>query len=325
MIHIGKLEEVGVAIEASRGVAESAPSKWLKKVSASIVSKVEKTLDDSNQGVMEDSVGARVTKKWFEGDLEGIIHADALGYLLMNVYGADTPTSLGSGVYSHAFSLEQSVEHPSLSIFRKDDSATQKVYSGGVISKLTISAKPEDYVRFSASIVCGGEGSDANNASYDTEYDFIGKDVTIKIADTEAGLAGATALDVKDLSLAYDLGAIQDFKLGSYGPSNYNAKSSIEVDLTKNFEDATFEDLLKADTAKYMKIEITGDTAIATGIYPKITLILNKAMITDWSKDAPADGLATEKLKFKAFYNATDGEQSTLTLINKTASYVAAS
>jgi hypothetical protein len=41
----------------------------------------------------------------------------------------------------------------------------------------------------------------------------------------------------------------------------------------------------------------------------------------DWNRAGGADELVTEPIKFRAFYNATDSKQSTVTLQNLTASY----
>lgn len=325
MKHIGRQEEIGIAPEVVRGVGETEAEKWLKRVSGMIIPKEEIVIDESMRGVMEESEGARSVKKWFEGEIEGILHIDSLGYLLANVYGDCATTSLGVGAYSQLFTFEQSVEHPTFTIFRKDGSVTQKAYAGGMISTLQINAVPEQFVKFVANIICASEASNSDTVSYDEEFDFIGKDVEIKIADTEAGLSSAVAMPVKSLSVNYDLGAIQEYNLGSYNPNLYNSKMSLEVDVVKAFQDTTFETLYRNNTAKYVKITITGTTAITGSIYPKFELILNKGIVTEWDKSGGAEDLVDETFKIKAFYNATDSKQSKATLVCKTANFIAAS
>lgn len=324
-IHTGRIEEVGVAIESARNTPEAVAQKWVKHVNSGIISKVSKAMDNNVRGVMEDMEGARVTRKWFDGDLEGILHADVLGYFLLNIYGASDPTSEGGGAYSHEFTVDQVIEHPALTIFRKDGDVTEKAYGGGVVNTLEISATTDDYVRFTANIICGNETSSGDTPAYDTEYDFIGKDITIKLGDQENDLPSATALSCKEVSISFDTGAISDFNLGSYNPTNYNAKLAIEVKITKNFVDTTFEELFKSDTAKYMEITIQGDATIGGSSKPTIVLLLNKALVTDWAREGGADALATETMTLKAFYNSEDEQQSMLTLTNLTPAYVAAS
>jgi len=325
MEHVGRQEELGIGIESVRNTPISAPQKCIKNVSSSVISRTERATDDNTRGVLEDSEGARVTRKWFDGDVEGIAHVDALGYLFANIYGQVTTGPVGTGAYEHEFEVDQTIEHPSLSVFRKDDGATQKVYSGGVINTLEISATTDDYVRFTANIICSQEASNSSTFTYDTEYDFIGKDITIKLADTEVGLSTAPVISAKEMSVSYDLGAISDFRFGSYNPSNYNAKLAIEVEFTKNFVDTTYEDLFKSGAYKYMEISIIGDATIGVNQKPTITLLMNKTQIINWERDGGADDLVEETVTIKAFYNQTDTQQSMLTLINLTPSYSAGS
>lgn len=326
MTQVGRQLEVGFAVEASRGSAESAAAKWAKNVSTDVIAMAERADDDNSQGRLEDSEGGRVVQKWFEGPVEGIVHADMIGYLLYQLYGAEATTNPATGVYQHVFTLQQSIQHASLSIFVKDGSVQQKVYNLGVVSSLQITAAIDDYVRFSANIVAKAEASNADTPSYDTEYDFIGRDITVKIADSEAGLAGATATKIKNLTVSFDPGVIRDHVFGSYNPDdNYNAKFSIEGSFTKNFIDTTFKDLFTAGTSKYMQISIVGEADLGSGNFPTLTFLFNKVQVTDWSRAGANDDLVTEEVSFKAFYNNTDGQQSEVTLKNKTAAYAVGS
>lgn len=326
MTETGRFLEVGVAIEASRGVAEAAVDRWAKHVETNVISRTQKVVDDNVRGVLEDSEGARVVREWFDGDLSGILHADLVGYFLLNVYGSVDTTDLGDGAYSHEFTVEQSIEHPTLTIFRRDSTIERKRYAGAVVNTIEISANTEDYVRFTANLIAKSEASHVLTSTYAEEYDFVGKDITVKLADTEAGLAGATPTKVKDISVKYDLGAISDFALGSENPDGiYNAKKSIEITFTKNFVDTTFEDLFKSDTYKYMEVAITGDADIGGAENPMLKWVFNKVQVQDWERAGDADSLVEETVTLKAFYNQDDDTQDTVTLQNKTASYAVGS
>ena len=73
---IGRQIELGVAKETSRGTAKTTADKWLRKVSANIFPKSNIVIDDTQRAVFEDSEGSRVVQTWYEGDFEGIAHAD---------------------------------------------------------------------------------------------------------------------------------------------------------------------------------------------------------------------------------------------------------
>lgn len=319
---IGRNIELGIALEETRGTAEAVAEKWFKKVTATVVEKSEKVVDESTRNVLEDSLGARLTKKWIEGDLEGNVHADAIGYLLYNIYGAVSSANVSGSIYDHTFSVANSIQHASMTLFSKDGGVDQSVFSNCMLGSLELTATVDEYVKFTGSFTGKGVAANSDTPSYDTEYDFVGKDIEVKFADTEGGLAGATATKVKEISINYDTGLISDFVLGDYNPDDvYNSKMAIEGSITLNYDDQTFKDLYLDDSYKYMQIVIQGSQDLGSGNNPTITIILNKAQIMDWNRDGGADELVTQPISFKAFYNETDGEQSSLVLRNVTEEY----
>jgi len=319
---IGKQIEVGIAVEETRGTPQGTAEHWFKNVTASIVERAEKAVDDSNRNRIEDSLGARLVKKWVEGDLEGIVHADAIGYLFYNIYGAVSSGVVSGSVYDHTFSVANSIQHPSLTLIAKDGANSQDDFTNAMVGSLEISASVDDYVRFTASFMAGATSSNADTPAYVTEYDFVGKDITVKFADTEGGLAGATATKVKEVTVSWDQGLIADHVLGSYTPDDiYDGNHAIEVQITPNYEDDTFKDLYTAGTYKYMQVVIQGSQDIGGGSNPTITLILNRVQVMDWNREGGRDELITQPITVKAFYNETDSEMSSLVLRNLTTEY----
>lgn len=322
---IGKQIEAGFSMENTRGTAESDTQKWVKNVEANIVAMAEKVVDDNSRGRLEDSEGQRTSQKWFEGDLSGIVHADAIGYPLVQLYGGvDTSTIVAGEVFSHDFTVDNDITNNTFSLFLKEGSVNQKVLNGVVVNSLELSSVVDDYVRFTASLIARDEASNSNNPSYDTEYDFIARDITVKIADTEAALSGASALDIKNLDITWNAGAIRDHVFGSRNPNNiFNGSFSIEGSFEKNYVDNTFRDLYQGESYKYMQIHIEGEADIGSSNNPSITILLNRVGVTDWSRSGGNDELVTEEVSFKAFFNQTDTQQSKVTLQNKTSSYEA--
>jgi hypothetical protein len=319
---IGREIEFGIATEATRGTAETVADKWARKVTASVVERATHAVDDTTRGRLEDGEGRRKVQSHIEGDVEGILHADVLGWLLSNIYGVVVSTQVTGAIYSHAFSLGQNIQHQSLTLFAKDGAVQQSTFSNAMINTLEISAAVDDYVRFNASFIASVAASNSDTPSYDTEYDFIARDITVKIADAEAGLSAASAVKIKDLTLSWDQGLIRDHVVGSYTPDDiYNARLLIEGNFTLNFADETFKDLYLGNGAKYMSITIEGVADLGSGNKPTITVVLNKVQFMDWNRSGGANDLVTEPINFRAFYNATDSEQSTVTLKNLTSAY----
>lgn len=319
---IGREIEVGVAIEATRGTAESSPAKSICKMTASIQPKSEKADNDCTNGSFAKRKGRRVTTKFVEGELEMITQIDVMGYMYASLYGIVQSSVVAGSVYDHEFTLDNSILHPSLTVFAKEGSVNQAKYAGCVVSDMELTATPDDYVKMTATFRGSEEASDSSSFSYDTEYDFIGRDVEVKIADTEAGLSGATALTLKEVTITHAQGDVPDPVLGSYYPDNYNKGHEITGSFTLNYTDETFKDLNLGDSSKYMQISITGEANIGGGNNPTLTYVFNNVQITDWdAPDGGADELVTQEVSFQAYDNTIDNEQSKVTLRNLTSSY----
>jgi hypothetical protein len=208
-------------------------------------------------------------------------------------------------------------------LFAKDGDVQQLTIANAMINSLELNVAIDDLVRFTAGFIGGAAANDTDTPSYDTEYDFVARDVTVKVADSEAGLSGADATKAKSLTVTWEQNLIRDHVVGAYTPDDiYNPSLMITGEMELNFVDETFKDLYLGDSSKYMSITIQGAADLGSGNNPTVTLVLNKVQITDWNRDGGANDLVTETVGFRAYFNPTDSEQSTLTLKNLTSSYV---
>ena len=320
---VGREIEVGVATEATRGTAETTADKWARKATANIVERATHALDETTRGLLEDGEGRRKVQSFIEGDLAGNVHADVLGWFLSNIYGKVVTSNVAGSVYSHVFNLKQNIQHQSLTLFVKDGDVQQLVFDNAMINTLELTVNQENQVAYAASFIAGAAADNSDTPSYDTEYDFVARDVVVKIAATEGGLAGATAVKVKDMGITWDQGLLRDHVVGAYTPDDvYNARMMIEGNFTLNLSDETYKDLYLGDTSQYMSITITGEADIGGGNFPTITILLNKVQFMDWTRnDGNPNELVTEPISFRAFYNPSDSKQSQVTLQNLTTAY----
>jgi hypothetical protein len=316
---IGKEIEMAVSIEAVRGTAEATAHRNIRKVECNIIPQTETVLDDTTSRGLEDAEGVTVVKKFSEGDISSIVHADTFGYFLLNLYGSVESDEVGDEVYKNTYTLLQNIEHPTLTLFVKDGSVRQSKIASGVVSNFELTATNDDYVRYSASFI-GKEGvADTSTLPEPAkEYDFVGRDVTIKVADTAEGLSSAEALDVENITITWNPNIQTAYFLGSYSPAKINNGAfSIEGSFTKHFVDETFKNMKEGNTAKFMSINIKSSVAIDTGIYPEITIILDRMMVTDWNRSSGANEYVREDVTFKAFKNSTTGKASQVELTSK--------
>jgi hypothetical protein len=320
---IGREINFALAVEGVRGTAEAEAQRTVRKVTCNLIPRTERVIDDTTFGRLEDAERIRSVRQWSEGDVEGILHADVFGYYLLNLYGSVDSEAVSGGAYSHEFTLEQSIQHPTLTFFVKDADVRQEKIAGGVVSNFELTIGTDNYLRYTASFL-GKQGvADVSELpALATEYDFVSRDVTVKIAETEEGLVSADALKLKTLNITWNPNAEADFVFGSYSPDDiYNKQFAIEGEFTKNFVDETWENLYKGAGFRYMEITIEGEADMGDGNRPTITILLYKIQVSDWNRESAGDDLVTETVSFKAFLNTDDSAQSKVTLQNLTESY----
>jgi len=323
---IGRQIELGIAKETARGTAKTTADRWIKNVTANVIPKAQKVIDNATRGRFEDADQQRLVRQWYEGDLEGIAHSDVLGWFFLNLYGTDTPVAKSAPnavVYDYTFSLSQSPQHNSMTLFMKDGGVVQEVISNGMFDKFSLSASMEDFVRFKTSFIGAVGTTNAASPSYGTDYDFVGRDITVKMVSASAGLAGATAIPVKSIDINWSQGLKPSYVFGAYTPTDiYNTMLSIDGKMTLDLSDTTYRALWQADTTQYLQIVIQGAATIGTSANPKIDLTLNKVQLADWGRsDGGNNDIVQQTVSFKGFYNPTDGKSSILILTNLIASY----
>ncbi len=322
MEFIGRQIDFGVGVEAVRGTAEATPDRNVRKVTCNIIPRSERVIDDTTFGRLEDAERVRTVRRWSEGDVEGIAHADVIGYFFYNLLG-DITSEADGVAYKHALTLDQTITHDTLTLFVKDSDVRQEKLANGVITTLELSASTDNYVRYTANFLAK-EGVEDTSTYPDlaTEYDFVSRDISVKVASSEAGLASATALKLTDLSINFNSNAEARFVFGDYSPDNiYNKQFAIEGSFTKAFADEEFLDNYKEDDFVYMEIMIDGEADLGSGKTPYIKVLLNKVQITDWNRDSAGDDIVNEEVSFKAFYNTEDEQMVEVELRNTTEAY----
>ena len=320
---IGKFSELGLAVESVRGTAEDSPEKCLKKIEANFYKNVEKAEDESVVATVVDVNKLKKTQEVYEGEVNMNLHADVIGYLFQNLWGESTTEDLGSGAYKHTFSLLESITRPTLTAFLKDGEVKQEKVSGCVVESLTISGAMDDIISGNFNLRGVKGVDDTSTFSYDQEYDFIGKDVTVKMADTKAGLDTAEATEVKDYEIEMSTGTQDDYTSdGEYYPSNiYQNNLNVSISLTANYKDETFKDLNDSDNSKFIRITIEGDTDIGGGNKPKVELDFYNAFVEDWERGSSRDEVITQEITLRATYNETEETVGGAEVINKTSGY----
>src|ERR1700733_13019574 len=115
---IGRLIQVGVAKETTRGTAIASASFWNPWMDLTLDEKKEFVTDAMAYGLIEDSENMTRTKAWAQASLNGAVLDTTIGLILYSMFG--THSVSGSGPYTHTFSIAESAQHQSLPLFKHD-------------------------------------------------------------------------------------------------------------------------------------------------------------------------------------------------------------
>lgn len=320
---IGRLADVGIAKEASRGTAESAATYWLPKLSLTLDDGIEQAIDESSYGIIEDSVDAKVVGKFATGEIEGNIGDQSFGLLLLAALGqVSTGAAQQTVVYPHTFTVLQSAQHPALTLFLDDPNQDYK-FALGMVETLEIEAMLGQYARYRASFRSKKGETATLSPSYTAENQFLPQHMSVKYADDEDDLASGTAVNVRSFKLTINKNPEDDRKLGSVDQADIlNKQFAVEGSIEMVFDAVTFHGFMVGDTAKALRLEMTNtDVTIGSSLNPQLTIDLAKAKVSAFEKSYENDSIVIATVNFKAFYSVAESEMITAVLTNLASSY----
>lgn len=322
--YTGADEKIGFTKEGTRGTAEASATFWVPRLDFDFEDQKEEVVDEQAYGRIEDSVGSRIATKWAEGSFAFNCNDKSIGIILYNVFGA-LSTSAGdpeAGVHTHSFTVAQTHQHQSLTLFLKDTVNDIK-FALGMIDTFEINASLGAFVNIACKFIGKTSEAGSSTPSYSAENLFIARDVIVKFATNLAGLGAASDIKAKNVRLVINKNLEKDDVLGSVAPDDIlNKRVSIEatVELVKSNDTYTTWNL--DNTFKAMRIElVNADVTIGAVSNPKLTIDLARVRINKLSTSRGLNEMVTETYEIKGYYSITDSKAITADLINTQASY----
>ena len=319
---IGRLADFGIAKEAVRGTAETAATFYVPKSSISLDDEVEKFVDESSIGVVEDSQESVNVKKVAVGEVEGKIGDKSIGLVLLSALGSVSTSGPSDSAYSHVFSVLQSAQKPSLTFFLEDLNQDYK-YANGMIGELAISVVLKSYAMFRASFRAKKGASATLTPSYSAESHFLPKHGTFKIASAQSGLSGASASNIRRIDINISNNLEDDDAIGSEDPVDILAKQfSISGSLEFVYDSEAIKTLMLANSPQALRIELNNtDVLIGSSSTPKLTIDLHSVKFSNFKRSYGNNDIVLATVDFKGHYKIADSKAITITLVNAQASY----
>jgi len=315
---------IGIGKETSRGT-KATPKYWLKPLSEEYNDKIEVVASERAFGVIEDSEEMVVKKKYSAGKISGEVFDKSFGLFLLGAIGqvSSVPKAEDPSVYDHIFSVLQSAKHPTLTVEVKRGDNEQKAYPNCVIESLKIESQANEYVKFEAQLK-GKAGSVSEGIpGYETENYFMGKDVSVKLADNLAGLDSATQVDARKIEINIAKNIEEDKRLGTHEPNDYlNKEFSVEGTLEILFRDTTLKNWALNGSKKALRIDIV-DTSTTIGIssHPSLRFDLAKIKFKDPVEGGDNNDIVKVTVGFKSLYSSSEAKSIEAILTNLETSY----
>jgi len=321
----GRLVEIGIGKETTRGVGVDA-SFWLPKTAITFDDKVAKALVTGSYGNITDAaITGQVVSKWAEGNIEGELNANSFGLLLLALVGTvstsnDTPET---GVHTHDYTLQNDVQHDSLTIHVKDPIGAMR-FRMAMINSITIDITLGEYVTYTANFISKVHQDEASpTVSYSIDHRFVHPDLTFKVANSVSGLSGASKISLRSLSLTIEKNVERLEVLGSIEPEDIvNKGIRITGSLELNYEDRTWRDYMLDGSTKAMQIKLESSKVIGSSSHPTLEIVFPKVHFSEWEPARGLGDIATQTINFDVFYDLANTRLwSTLQLINTQSSY----
>ena len=321
--YIWRLINVGFWKETTRGTAVTV-SKWIAKTNMSFDNKIEKIMDESSLWIITTNSNAYKVKEWAEGNIEQNIWIESIALPLLSLmWSVSSAETSWTGAYTHTFSLTNSNQHQSLTIWVKDEVEDYQ-FSLWMIESITINAEVGGFATVSMDFKAKKGTTASQTVSNIVDYKLLAKSWIFKIADNLSWLNSATAKCIKSFEITISKNLEEDYCLWSTEPTDFiNKNLTIEWSFVAVYQNETdYKNTVFSDNTKALRLSlIDTDQTIWVSDNPTLIIDLAKASFTEWEKTQWNDEIVTQTVTFNWMYSIADSSTIDISLINETASY----
>lgn len=314
---IGRRGQLGIAFEVTRGTPV-VPALWIPDAKMSFHDMIESAAEDQGFGNIADQDSFYVTLTKGEGDVDAQLYDQAIPYILGSLLGA-VPVTTGSNPYTHTFTLSQTNQAKTLSLYWKDPDRSY-MFPFAAVDSFKVSVKPLGIVDYTIGFKSkSARDWTSQTPSYTTlGSKFLHQDLIFKLAANIAGIGAATNISLKELNLTIARNVIHDVVMGTVEPEDVLSQTiSVEGDLTLNLQDDVYRNYMLANTYKSMQIKLLRSTSSSLDFqFPRVSF-------SEWEPDYTLNETAKQKIQFKGNYDSANAQDiiTTATVINTKVSY----
>lgn len=326
-IHIARRSAVGIAPEVTPGTYVS-PTNWTPHQSIGLENVPENVPDDSAIGVIEEAFDSQVLYNRAEGPIEGFIQDQAFGHYLKSMFGSvssDAMEAPNADVSEHTFSVSQTNTRPTISVTEKNPN-TDRHFPMALVNRLDIIAEAKMWARFAATLTSKASvaNSPASTPAIVMENKFPPVGISLKYADSVAGLSGGTVIPLRTFTASFENGGQDDpDALGYDGPAGMVSetfRSTIQIEGL--YRDDTLRGFAQIASKKAVGIYITAPgVTIGDDQHPSLTILFEPGFFSDWSKSNDLNTNVTQQTTFNALYSTSQSKSVEVILTNEEDAY----
>lgn len=317
-------ESVQIGVESTPGTAVAAGKKLL---ATSFEVGPNPEIDVYRPNGYKFSTIASLNKEWTEGNIKGQMCYTDLTYLLSSLISADTPATVGTTGKEWVFTSDSDgPDAPVTFTIEQGSSVRAHKFAYGLVTGLTLSFA-DDGCTIDGTIIGKAMTDGITLTATPTEIALqpvMRPEVILKLADTAAGLAGATALT---RGFAVDWSLTDRFMpvWALNGQSDWDAytESEPKSEVTLLMEaDAVGMGLLttmRSGATKFLRIQATGPV-IGAGPATYSLIIDTALKVKDVDKFSDNDNIVAIKWTFEMAHDSTFGKAFQVAVINALAS-----
>lgn len=326
----GRRVTVGFKKEAVRGTKETSGFYYYPFLSASFNDKNDKKTNDSAYGSIVKSNDQITTLQSGEGDMEGKIFSQGIGYLLTMLFGAapTTTTDVGgdTGANQHVFALANNNSHQSFTT-QVIDPNTSLAFALSMLDSFKFTWVKDDFTKVAIQTLSKASSSGTGSATFLTSDDneFLPKHLSLFLADDVSGLdAASEASSITSFSFEVkkNLTITQTTKSKDQVDDIHNVDFEISGSIEKYYEDTTYKGYDLNDTMKALRVKIEDSVNKAGTTTPtSLTFDFNKVAFSNYKPGYGNSDISTETFDFTGLLKIGDSAAMGATLVNKAASY----
>lgn len=314
---VGRRGSLGIAYETVRGTPV-VPAYWMPYAKLSFFDAVESATETQGFGNIANSDSYYVTLTKGEGSIDAELYDQGLGYILGSLLGAK-PVTTGSNPYTHTFTMSQTNQAASLTLYWTDPDRDY-IFPLAVVDSLKVSVKPLGIVEYTIAF----KSKTARNWAHQTPVfttlgnKFLHQNLVFKLAANVGSLTAASNISLKELDFTVKRDTMFDEVMGTVEPEDVLSQTiGVDGNLTLNLQDDTYRNYMLGGTYKSMEINLLASANSSLDLrFPRVNF-------SQWQPDYTLDKIATQKIQFSANYDSANALDiiSTAVLINTKTSY----